>query len=161
VAEGGEALLHRGGAVAEALGEALEQQAGWGGGVEVEGEPGDGEDVVLCAGVRLLVELDGFIEALLADVALGVSLSRFKGASTHGQTTSETISMLKFVILILVLDLHSGVSYLASDLYVKFGSTGARQPRRIYSVVMIIGGRRAGSNVQQELGLARAQCHCR
>jgi hypothetical protein len=38
--------------------------------VEVEGGPGDGEGVVFAGGVDFLVEGDGFVEFLFADVAL-------------------------------------------------------------------------------------------
>lgn len=43
---------------------------GGGVGVEVEGPPDDGEGVGFAVGVDFLVEADGFVEALFADVAL-------------------------------------------------------------------------------------------
>jgi hypothetical protein len=42
----------------------------WRGLVEVEGGPGDGEGVVFAVGIDLFVQVDRFVEFLLADVAL-------------------------------------------------------------------------------------------
>ncbi len=118
-AYGAQPVLHRGGLVGpEALLEAFQERHALfrSRGVQVEGQPGDCEDVIFAARVHLAIELYGFVELLLANVALrrragqlgcSTSVVGFDGTSvgeetdflTQGQTVSETIWMVKTVIL--------------------------------------------------------------
>lgn len=110
-ADGGQALEDQGGFLgAEFLGVvgAFVGAGTRGGGVEVEGEPGCGEGIG-GLGVQVSVGGDAGFEFLFADVALEGKVSwwglkgewrswRMEGV-THGQTVSETMEMLKLVIL--------------------------------------------------------------